>query len=361
MSRARAAPSAGRWRLFALLLALGWVAVPIPALAHGIGADASDKSIAEFIPLGIEHMLLGWDHLLFIAGVVLLAWKVGRAAKLITAFVVGHSTTLLLATLAGWRVNPTAIDAVIGLSVLFVGVVGVYGRPRSWGWFYLVVLGFGLLHGVGLSTRLQDLGLPKDGLLGRVIAFNVGVEIGQLAAIAAMVGLARVAGSALRHDRVQKGIFVVLGIVGMTSAATFAGLAAVEIMNGQGATAVASPTESCTVSKRTVGFTLGGGGHPSKDFYDPQDTLPDKDFAHVIGDGYVILLYQPSLPAAEVSALRAYVTQPHKIVGGPKFDQDVPLRALNAFDMLTCTRFDLDAVKTFATTWLNDPRSRSPE
>lgn len=234
---------------------------------------------------------------------------------------------------------------------------------------WLAVLGPALAHGigadasgkVGLSTRLQDLGLPEDGLLGRVVAFNVGVEIGQLAGIAAMLGIGRIARSALRRDRVQRGIFAAIGVIGMASAATFAGLAAVEIMNGDGATAVASATESCTVSKRTVGFTLGGGGHPPKDFYEPQDAVPAKDFAHVIGDGYVVLLYQPRLPAAEVSGLRAYVTQPHKIVGGPKVDQDVPLLALNAFDMLTCTRFDLEAVKAFATTWLNDARSHSRE
>lgn len=100
-----------------------------------------------------------------------------------------------------------------------------------------------------------------------------------------------------------------------------------------------------------IAFNVGGGGHPPKDFYEPQDTLPDKDFAHVIGDGYVVLLYQPGLPAPDVSGLRAYVTQPHKIVAGPNVDQEVPLRALNAFDMLTYTRFDLDAAETFATNW----------
>ncbi|WP_309235798.1 HupE/UreJ family protein [Amycolatopsis sp. SID8362] len=143
---------------------------PPAASAHGISGSAADKNTLEFIPLGIEHMLLGWDHLLFIAGIVLLAGELRRAAKLISVFVLGHSTTLIAGTLAGWRVDATVVDIVIALSLVFVGVVG---------WFGLGVFAFGLVHGLGLSTRLQDLGLPEDGLFGRVIAFNVGVEIGQ--------------------------------------------------------------------------------------------------------------------------------------------------------------------------------------
>lgn len=79
--------------------------------AHGIEADASGKSAWEFLPLGIEHMLLGWDHLLFILGVLLLAANLARAAKLISSFVVGHSLTLIVATLAEWRVHAGVVDA----------------------------------------------------------------------------------------------------------------------------------------------------------------------------------------------------------------------------------------------------------
>lgn len=273
----------------------------------------------------------------------------------------GHSTTLIVATLAGWRVNPTAVDAAIGLSVLFVGIVGVCGRPKSWRWFYLVVLGFGLLHGVGLSTRLQDLGLPEDGLLARVIAFNVGIEIGQLAAIGLMMGVGRVARTMLGRPRVQRAAFATLAVVGTASAATFAGLAAVDIMDGDGGTAVAPSTASCTEAKRTVGFRLGGGGHPEKEFFEPAETIPSTDFAHVIGDGYLVVTYAPTLPVAQLDELRSYVLQPHKVVAGPTPDQTQPVRALNAFTMLTCDRFDLGAVRAFGTAWLNDPRSRPPE
>jgi hydrogenase/urease accessory protein HupE len=151
------------------------VGLPGVALAHGIGGEAANLGLWGFIPLGIEHMLLGWDHLLFIAGIVLLAGQLKRSAKLISLFVLGHSTTLILATMVGWKLNATLVDVVIALSLVFVGVVGWIGRPKQWNWFALCILGFGLIHGLGLSTRLQDLGIPRDGsLLPKVIAFNVG-------------------------------------------------------------------------------------------------------------------------------------------------------------------------------------------
>ncbi|WP_020389688.1 HupE/UreJ family protein [Kribbella catacumbae] len=135
--------------------------------------------------------MLGWDHLLFIAGIVLLSGELRRAAKLISVFVVGHSTTLIIATLGGWRVNPTVVDVVIALSLVFIGAVDWFGHRDRWRLFGLGVLGFGLIHGVGLSTRLQDLGLPEEGLLARVIAFNIGIEIGQLLGIAVMVAIGK--------------------------------------------------------------------------------------------------------------------------------------------------------------------------
>jgi hydrogenase/urease accessory protein HupE len=164
-----------------------------PASAHGIGGGG--ETVGDFVWLGFTHMLLGWDHLLFVGGVVLLAGQVRRAAKLISLFALGHSTTLIIATLAEWRINAVLVDVVIALSVVFVGVVGVIGRPRRWRGFAAVVLGFGLIHGLGLSTRLQDLGLPGDGLIPRVLAFNVGVELGQLLAVVAMFMI----GDVLRH------------------------------------------------------------------------------------------------------------------------------------------------------------------
>ena len=102
-----------------------WRSHRSPSLAHGIGDSAGDKSVLQFVPLGIEHMLLDWDHLLFILGVVLLSGNLGRAAKLISVFVVGHSLTLLIATIAGWQLNATFVDVVIALSLVYVGIQGI--------------------------------------------------------------------------------------------------------------------------------------------------------------------------------------------------------------------------------------------
>jgi hydrogenase/urease accessory protein HupE len=161
-----------------------------PAAAHGVGGDAAHRTILGFIPLGFEHMLLGWDHLLFVAGVLLISRDWLRAAKLISVFVAGHSATLIIATLAGWRVNADLVDIIIGVSVIFVGLVGMFFPTVRWGPFAAIVFVFGLVHGLGLATRLQDAGLPEDGVLWRVIAFNVGIEAGQLTAVMMMVVVA---------------------------------------------------------------------------------------------------------------------------------------------------------------------------
>lgn len=325
--------------------------------AHGIGADASGKSAWEFLPLGIEHMLLGWDHLLFILGVLLLAANLARAAKLISSFVVGHSLTLIVATLAEWRVHAGVVDAVIGLSVCVVGLIGIAGRPADWRWVYGVVFGFGLIHGLGLSTRLQDLGLPEGGLLPRVLFFNVGIELGQLLAIGVAAGLARIAVGVLRRNRVQQGVFAALGLTGMVAAATFAGLAAVDIADGDEAVTVES-TGGCTVGERTLRFTLGDGGHPPQKFYEPGRELPTDDFGHVIGDGYVVVGYG-SLTSTQTDELRAYIDQPRKVLAAAIADQREGVRAVNAYEQLTCETFDLDAIDRFTKDWFADPRSRS--
>ncbi len=189
-------------------------------LAHSIGATAADESVPSFGILGMEHMMLGWDHLLFIAGVVLLAGTIGRAAKLISLFVAGHSLTLIVATLVGWRLDATLVDVTIALSIVFVGVVGLRLRPERWTAIGASIFAFGLVHGLGLSTRLQALGLPEEGLLARVIAFNVGVELGQLLAIASMVAAVELARRArIDTPSVRRGAYGGLVIAGLIAAA----------------------------------------------------------------------------------------------------------------------------------------------
>src|SRR5215203_4024385 len=129
-----------RGRLFVFnAICFAALAAPSTALAHGIHGEA--ETIPEFVRLGIRHMVGGWDHLLFILGIVFLAGQPLRAAKLVSLFVLGHSLTLLIATLAGWRANAGVVDVVIALSLAFVGWRIYAGRPRIWSGTQLAVFG----------------------------------------------------------------------------------------------------------------------------------------------------------------------------------------------------------------------------
>lgn len=173
----------------AAVLALPGLLLLAPtASAHGLGAQDPNRPIPEYLWLGFKHLLAGWDHLLFILAIVLLAGGLWRATKLISLFVAGHSITLMLATTQEWTVSPELVDVVIALSVLFVAVVGLRGRPQTWTWFGAALFGIGLVHGLGLATRLLELGVADNGLAWRVLLFNIGVELGQAVAVIAFVG-----------------------------------------------------------------------------------------------------------------------------------------------------------------------------
>ncbi len=161
------------------------------AQAHGISeasrATMADGSILDYIWLGAEHMLTGYDHLLFLFGVLFFLTGFRDVLRFITAFTVGHCITLLGATLAGVSANAYLIDAVIALSVIYKGFENLDGFNK---WFgkaapnlLAMVFVFGLIHGFGLSTRLQELTLGESGMVGRILAFNLGVELGQVAAL----------------------------------------------------------------------------------------------------------------------------------------------------------------------------------
>jgi hydrogenase/urease accessory protein HupE len=158
-----------------------------PAFAHGV-PDAEAQRLANGTPLdfmisGAIHMVTGYDHLLFLFGVMFFLTKFWDIVKFITAFTIGHSITLLGATLLGIQANYYLIDAVIAISVIYKGFD--IEPPH----LLFMVFAFGLIHGFGLSTRLQRVDLPETGLVERIIAFNVGVELGQIAALVVMVAL----------------------------------------------------------------------------------------------------------------------------------------------------------------------------
>lgn len=166
-----------------------------PALAHGMSeadkAKILDAGLMEYVELGATHMLSGYDHLLFLFGVIFFLTKFKDIVKFITAFTIGHSITLIFATIYGIQANYYLVDAVIALTVCYKGFDNLEGFKK-----YLnvkapnllwMVFGFGLIHGFGLSTRLQQLPLHEDGLILDIIAFNVGVELGQIIALALML------------------------------------------------------------------------------------------------------------------------------------------------------------------------------
>ncbi|GAA1868830.1 HupE/UreJ family protein [Asanoa iriomotensis] len=166
-------------------------ATPAAAWAHGVSGHAD--SAGAFLGLGFRHMLLGWDHLLFIAGVVLLlAPEIERAMITLSLFALGHSATLIAGTLAGWRFDPVLVDVAIALSLAYIGLVGWFGPPARWRLFNAAVLAVGLVHGLGLATRLQDPQFTGHLTLWRVLAFNAGVELAQLfgGGIIVLIGLA---------------------------------------------------------------------------------------------------------------------------------------------------------------------------
>lgn len=178
-----------------LVLAMTALLLSSPSFAHGI-SDADKKAMLdggylEYVWLGASHMLTGYDHLLFIFGVIFFLTGFKDIVKFITAFTLGHSLTLIFATLWQISANYYLVDAVIALSVCYKGFDNIGGFKKYLGIeppnLLAVIFGFGLIHGFGLSTRLQQLPLGDEGLIWRIVSFNVGVEIGQIAALAVMV------------------------------------------------------------------------------------------------------------------------------------------------------------------------------
>lgn len=167
------------------------------ASAHGV--PDGDKAFIEqtiglqigpFIYLGAKHMVTGYDHLLFLFGVIFFLYRLKEVGAYVTLFAVGHSITLLTGVLSETEVNPYIVDAIIGLSVVYKALDNM-GAFRLWLGFQpstkAAVLIFGLFHGFGLATKLQDFSLSPEGLVANIIAFNVGVEIGQFLALGAIL------------------------------------------------------------------------------------------------------------------------------------------------------------------------------
>lgn len=181
-----------------LLFCLSSLFFGMVVFGHGISEEAKqamiDGGYVQYIWLGAEHMITGYDHLLFLLGVVFFLSKFGDILKFVTAFTLGHSITLIIATFLGITANYWLVDAVIAVTVCYKGFDNNKGFQNYLGLtkspnLILMVFFFGLIHGFGLSTRLQQLPLGDRGLemLMRIVSFNIGVELGQVVALVVML------------------------------------------------------------------------------------------------------------------------------------------------------------------------------
>lgn len=179
-----------RWLLAILTLLL-------TTYAFGHGMSEAEKQIIidggnlGYIWIGASHMLSGYDHLMFVFGIIFFLTRFKDIVKYVTAFTLGHSVTLIYATFNAIQVNYFLIDAVIALSVCYIAFTNLDGfkkylniKPPN---MLAMITGLGLIHGLGLSTRLQQLPLNQDQLLMNIISFNLGIELGQVSALAFML------------------------------------------------------------------------------------------------------------------------------------------------------------------------------
>jgi hypothetical protein len=182
------------------LALLALVALEAVAEAHGVSRrDASfvesikGAAIGPFLYLGAKHMVTGYDHLLFLVGVIFFLYRLKDVVLYVSLFTIGHSLTLLAGVLGGIHANAYIIDAIIGLSVVYKGFENLGGFKYFFGRqpdTRAAVLIFGLFHGFGLATKLQELALTQEGLVTNIVSFNVGVEIGQMLALTfVLIGL----------------------------------------------------------------------------------------------------------------------------------------------------------------------------
>lgn len=174
------------------LLLLGMVVSP-PVFAHGVAEgdkgyiqEISGVHLIPFVYLGAKHMVTGYDHLLFLFGVIFFLYRLEDIGLYVSLFAIGHSITMVFGVLYGVSVSAYLIDAIIGFSVVYKALDNL-GAFQRWFGFQpntkAATLIFGLFHGFGLAAKIQDYDVAQDGLIPNLLAFNAGVELGQLLAL----------------------------------------------------------------------------------------------------------------------------------------------------------------------------------
>lgn len=202
-----------------LLLSAAAAAHAVAAGDKGYLQEIAGVHLLPFAYLGAKHMFTGYDHILFLFGVIFFLYKLKDIALYVTLFAVGHSITMLSGVYWGIGINSYLIDAVIGLSVVYKALDNVGAFQRWFGFqpdIRTATLIFGLIHGFGLASKVQDYALPRDGLLPNLLAFNVGVEIGQLLAlfcILIVMGFWRRRDSFFKHAYAANVVLMTAGFV----------------------------------------------------------------------------------------------------------------------------------------------------
>ena len=198
--------------------------VPVLGMAHGV-SDADQELLRNgglfaYIRVGATHMLTGYDHLLFLAGVIFYLKSFKDILKFITVFTIGHCITLIGATYAGITADEHLVDAVIALSVLYKGFenLGGFEKIGIKAPNLLLMIGlFGLIHGFGLSTRLQSFEIGDDQILAKILCFNLGVEVGQVLALIPIVFVITQARKRKQFDAFYKAVnwYLILAGIGL--------------------------------------------------------------------------------------------------------------------------------------------------
>lgn len=186
-------PTVNQRLIFFMLLISGLLMLSPEVMAHGVAEgdkgyiqEKSGVNIIPFIYLGAKHMVTGYDHLLFLVGIIFFLYRLKDIGLYVSLFAIGHSITMLVGVYYNISMNAYIIDAIIGFSIVYKALdnMGAYQR-----WFgiqpntKIATLIFGLIHGFGLAVKIQEYEVPADGLLANLISFNVGVELGQFMAL----------------------------------------------------------------------------------------------------------------------------------------------------------------------------------
>jgi hypothetical protein len=209
-----------------LLTLLSLLALSISASAHAVAEgdkgyiqEITGVHLLPFVYLGAKHMVTGYDHILFLFGVIFFLYKMKDIGLYVSLFALGHSTTMLLGVYFNFGINSYIIDAIIGFSVVYKALDNMGAFPRWFGFqpnTKAATLIFGFLHGFGLASKIIDYNISPDGLLPNLLAFNVGVEVGQLLALSMILiamGYWRKTQSFWRHAYTANVVMMSLGFM----------------------------------------------------------------------------------------------------------------------------------------------------